>query len=149
MPMAASRSPTEPEEGVPESTFDVTVQRAEYILGLVLQIGVTLSAALILTGLTLLLLTNQTGYNTGSPNRALVFARFGYPSSPGAVLAGALAGRSLAIIELGLLVLILTPIVNVVISALAFAWEREVTFVVISILIFVLLAAGFLLGTAV
>jgi uncharacterized membrane protein len=52
---------------------------------------------------------------------------------------GAARGRSLSIIQLGLLLLIATPIARVVFSVAAFAWERDFMYVGISLIVLIVL----------
>jgi uncharacterized membrane protein len=53
------------------------------------------------------------------------------------------------LIEAGLLILILTPVVRVLFSAFAFAKERDITYVVITLIVLVLLGVGWFAGHSV
>lgn len=109
-------------------------------IGWILQIGVILSAAIILLGI-VLLPTRPGGL---SPERVLAF-----PQTLGQVAAGLLILRPQAIITLGLLLLIATPIVRVATSIIAFALEGDRRYVVItSIVLLILLFSLFLGGTS-
>jgi uncharacterized membrane protein len=59
--------------------------------------------------------------------------------SPRGIVHGALAGSGSAIIELGLLLLIATPVARVAFSAVAFALERDYLYVVITLIVLVVL----------
>lgn len=108
------------------------------IISLVLQGGVTLSALVTLLGI-LLLPTRPGGF---SVQRLLDF-----PGTFAQVGQELLAFRPQAIITLGLLLLVATPIVRVAVSMLAFAFERDrlytaITFFVLIILLFSLFFLG-------
>ena len=66
--------------------------------------------------------------------------------SPSGVVREALSGRADAIIELGLLLLILTPIARVVFSVVAFARERDLMYVIMTLVVLTLLLYGLLAG---
>src|SRR5207253_1467848 len=59
--------------------------------------------------------------------------------SPVRIVRGALELDERAIIQLGLLLLIATPVARVVFSALAFAWERDFTYVGLTLLVLAVL----------
>ena len=58
------------------------------------------------------------------------------------VLRGVGAGRSAALIQLGLLLLIATPIARVALAAVAFATQRDRTYVIITLIVLAVLAAS-------
>jgi uncharacterized membrane protein len=62
------------------------------------------------------------------------------------IVAGALALRARSIIQLGLLVLIATPITRVAFSLVAFALERDRTYVVITAIVLTILLYSLLSG---
>jgi uncharacterized membrane protein YfcA/uncharacterized membrane protein len=111
------------------------------IIGWILQVGVLLSAGIITIGM-LLLPTRPGGL---SIHRLLNF-----PQTLSQVGAGLLIVRPQAIIVLGLLVLIATPVVRVAVSIVAFALERDRTYVVITSLVLAILLFSifFLSGSA-
>ncbi|HZR44724.1 MAG TPA: DUF1634 domain-containing protein [Ktedonobacteraceae bacterium] len=106
------------------------------IIGEVLQGGVLVSSVVILLGLLLLLL------NPGGA--AMQSATF--PHTLGQVWAGTLALQPQAIIALGLLLLIATPVVRVAVSILAFAIEHDYLYVAITLVVLAILFTSFLLG---
>lgn len=108
------------------------------IIGWILQGGVVLSAIIIAFGL-LLLPTRPGGL---SPQRLLDF-----PQTLGQVGEGLLILRPQAVIALGLIVLIATPVLRVAVSLIVFAFERDrkyviITFVVLTILLFSMFFLG-------
>lgn len=108
-------------------------------IGWILQGGVILSAAVILLGM-LLLPIRPGGL---SPERVLAF-----PQTLGQVAAGLLIVRPQAIITLGLLLLIATPIVRVAASVIAFAIERDRRYVLITIVVLLILLISLFFGGA-
>lgn len=113
---------------------------ANTVIGWILQVGVLLSAAIILVGL-LLLPTRPGGL---SVERLLTF-----PTSFAQVGQGLLQLRPQAIISLGLLLLIATPVVRVAASIVTFAFERDrlyalITAAVLALLLFSMFFLGHL-----
>ncbi len=116
-------------------------------MGGVLLIGVLTAAAIIAVGLILLV---PAGTGKGMLLEQLlsehqVFVA-GLPTSLGEVLVGALRGRPVAIIDLGLTVLILTPVLRVAFSAVFFALHGDRRYALISTTVLALLLLGFVLG---
>lgn len=106
-------------------------------IGWILQGGVLLSAFFILLGVVLLPL-RPGGL---SPERLLAF-----PQTLGQVWDGLLILHPQAIVTLGLLVLIATPVVRVMASIVAFAVERDRRFVVITAIVLLILLGSLFLG---
>ena len=106
-------------------------QRIEIIIGTLLRTGVILAAAIVLAGAVLYLMHHGhevVSYATfhGEPERLKKLSE---------ILQGAMALNARAIIQLGLLVLIATPVARVVFSAIAFAIERDYMYVVITLVV--------------
>lgn len=110
-------------------------ERTPLMIGWILRGGVIASAAITLLGL--LLLPFRPGGLTDLKT---------FPHTLGAVWMGLLGLHPQAIIALGLLLLIATPVVTVTASAIAFAIERDRRFVVIALLVLAILITSFLLG---
>ncbi len=110
-------------------------QRIEVIIGTLLRSGVILSAAVVSIGAVLYLVRH--GHEV--PN----YTKFhGEPESLKSlteVIHGALAFRARAIIQLGLLLLIATPVARVLFSAIAFALEHDYMYVIITLIVFAIL----------
>lgn len=108
------------------------------IIGWVLLGGVILSAAVILAGV-ILLFIQRVPLNL----RALQ----SFPLTFGQVWAGVIALQPQAIIAFGLLLLIATPIMRVAVSIVAFAFEKDRRYVVITTLVLaILLISIFIVG---
>jgi uncharacterized membrane protein len=112
-----------------------TDQKIDEVMGLVLRTGVILAAALVLVGGALYLMRHP-----GPVRDYRVFV--GEPDAYRRIVgiaqdAAALHGRGF--IQLGLLVLIATPIARVAFSLFAFLWQRDWTYVVVTMIVLGLL----------
>ncbi len=117
---------------------EAQLRQADLIISYVLRGGVLLSAAIITLGVVLfyarfLALGGQIGQVT-------------YPHTVSAVFVGLGRGDPLAVITLGLLVLLLTPVLRVLVSLVTFAMERDWRYTGITLLVFIILLVSFLLG---
>jgi uncharacterized membrane protein len=104
-------------------------------IGLLLRIGTLSSASVILLGGVLFLARH--GHDT--PNYHVFRGVSPQLHTLSGILSGAMHGESLAIIQLGLLMLIATPIARVLFSVIAFLAERDFLYVVISAIVLVVL----------
>jgi uncharacterized membrane protein len=119
-------------------------ERVERFLGNLLRAGVISAAVVVLAGGILFLA--QYGRMGISGNRVF----HGEPPelrSPLAVIADASSGDSRGIIQLGLLILIATPVARVVFSVIAFVLQRDrlyiaVTLIVLAVLLYSLAGGG-------
>lgn len=117
--------------------------RIEVIIGSLLRAGVLLAATVVLAGAVLYLVRHghevvaYTSFH-GVPDELKTFA---------GIFHGVVSFRARAIIQLGLLLLIATPIARVLFSAFAFALERDymyvgITLMVLAILLYSLLTSA-------
>lgn len=116
-------------------------KRLKTIIGHTLRIGVTLAAVLVLAGGVYYLIENAftpADYHTFHPAAQTSLGLAG-------IVKNALALNSLGIIQLGLLVLIATPIVRVILSVVAFLLERDFLYVVVTTMVLAVLLYSFLL----
>jgi uncharacterized membrane protein len=109
----------------------------ELLISRCLRFGVLLSAGVILIGLLIFLLRGQSGYPGGT-----------YPTRFTDIMKGVAEFKPFAIIMTGLLLLILTPVLRVGASLLAFLKEKDWLYAGISLTVFLILIVGFLLGRA-
>ncbi|HTK09981.1 MAG TPA: DUF1634 domain-containing protein [Ktedonobacteraceae bacterium] len=107
------------------------------IIGWVLQGGVIVSSAVILIGM-ILLLRNPEGL-AAIPLQA-------FPHTAGQIWAGLWTLQPLAIIVLGLLLLMVTPVIRVAVSIIAFGLEQDRLYVVITFCVLAILCMGYVLG---
>lgn len=103
----------------------------------ILQVGVVLSAIIILVGLSLLI--TQGGILGAQQLQA-------FPHTLNQVWSNLLVLQPQAIIELGLILLIATPVLRVVISVIAFNMEHDRRYVIIALLLLAILMTSFMLG---
>ncbi|MDR7417762.1 MAG: DUF1634 domain-containing protein [Armatimonadota bacterium] len=121
----------------------------EDIIGRMLMAGVLTSAVIIATGLALLV-------PPGTGKRLLLSQLMSehevfvadLPRSLVAVVTGALHGRPVAIVFLGLLLLIFTPVLRVIAAGAYFARHGERRYALVSAVVLLLLLLGFVLGAA-
>ena len=115
-------------------------QRIEMIIGTLLRAGVLLSASVVLFGGVLYLARH--GHET------VHYTTFrGEPEalkSIPAVIQGVVSNRAHAIIQLGLLLLIATPIARVLFAAFGFAMEKDYLYVALTLIVLAVLLYSFL-----
>jgi uncharacterized membrane protein len=131
---------------MPEGMQPLT--RMELVISYALRAGVLLSAAVILIGISWFALAQDTGYVRVLPHHLQDILTFHQQSGPGffptslqAIITGAAAGKPYAIIGLGIVLLILTPIVRVALSVFFFLAQRDwlyagITLFVLAVLTF-------------
>ncbi len=110
-------------------------QRIDEIMGKLLRTGVILSAIFVLAGGAVYLLRHRTpvtDYHVFQGEPAELRTVTG-------IFHEALAFRGRGLIQLGLLLLIATPIARVAFSLLAFLYERDWTYVVVTLIVLALL----------
>lgn len=116
----------------------------EQVVGRLLQLGVLIAAVVVLAGGALLLAQH------GSLPAAFSTFR-GEPDglrSIGGIVRGVISLRSEAIVQLGLLLLIATPVARVAFTLVAFILQRDRTYVLITTLVLALLLYGLVFGKA-
>ena len=110
-------------------------KRIDEIIGTLLRTGVTLAAAVVFAGGVFYLIRYGSspahyGVFRGEPvelSHVLAILRYAFTLSPQ------------GIIQLGLLLLIATPVARVIFTVFAFAYERDWTYVVITLIVLALL----------
>jgi uncharacterized membrane protein len=118
---------------------DALIRQAELIISNVLRGGVVLSAGVILVGVVAFYWQQPAVPGGGQAART-------FPHSLAAVGQGLAHGAPLAIIALGLLLLLATPVVRVAVSIVAFALEHDWLYVAITTVVLIILLASFFLG---
>jgi uncharacterized membrane protein len=120
---------------------DENATRLELIVSYLLRIGVALSLTITFVGLMLLLLTD--------PAHLAVRLTGGFVArSPWTVFAGLRHFQPKAIIDFGLILLILTPVFRVAVTAIAFILEPDYVYVAITLFVLAVLLTSFFLGQA-
>ena len=118
--------------------------RVEQIIGRLLQLGVLLAAIVVLTGGILLLVQ----YGSEIAAFQVFRGESGALSSVTGIISTALRGDSRAIVQLGLLLLIATPVARVALTLVAFAVKRDRLYVVTTLIVLAVLLYGLVWGRA-
>jgi uncharacterized membrane protein len=108
-----------------------TDQRVEVIIGDLLRAGVLLAAAVVLVGGGIFLVR----HGSAAPHYAVFQGEPADLRTPSGVIADAVALRGRGIIQLGLLLLLATPVARVAFSVFAFAMQRDVLYVVVTLIV--------------
>jgi uncharacterized membrane protein len=114
--------------------------RMETIMGYLLQAGVSLAAAVVLAGGVMYLFAHAGGRS----NYRVFHAQPLQVRHPAALLHGIARADSIAILQLGILLLIATPIGRVIFAVVGFAIERDRLYVAISLTVLGVLLFGML-----
>jgi uncharacterized membrane protein len=115
-----------------------TDEQIDRLLGNLLRAGVVAAAAVVLVGGCVYLARHG-----GEPSDRRTFR--GEPAelrSPAGIVAAALAGESRAMIGVGLLLLIATPVARVAAAAYAFARERDRLYTAVALVVLGILVAS-------
>lgn len=115
--------------------MQVTDQKLEIAIGRMLQIGVLLAATVVLVG-GLLYLHGERGPR---PDYSHFHGEAPALISPATIIANAFHGDPQSVIQLGLLLLIATPIARVVLAAIGFLFERDRLYFWVSLLVLAVL----------
>ena len=118
--------------------------RTERMLGWLLRVGVLISAAVVAIGGIIFLLRHGSEPFVGHTFQA----EPSWLRHPPEILRAALALHGRALIQIGLLILIATPVARVAMAAVSFARERDYTYVVITLIVLGVLGYSFFAGQA-
>lgn len=110
-------------------------ERVEEVMGNLLRAGVILAAVVVLLGGTFYLIH----YGTTSPDYRVFRGEPADLRSVAGILTDAIELRSRGLIQLGLLLLVATPIARVVFSVFAFARQYDLTYVVLTLIVLAVL----------
>lgn len=115
-------------------------------IGRILRYGVVLSSVVVAAGLVLVLLAPPPGLPESL--QGTIAADFGRPTlSPRELIVRVEGGSAVGVLQLGLLILVATPITRVAASMLLFLRERDMLYVGVTMLVLVmLLLALFVVG---
>jgi uncharacterized membrane protein len=110
--------------------------RFERLLGALLRVGVLASALVVAAGGAVYLVRHAeetTDYGTFQANR------LPHLRTPHGIVESALGGSGRGIIQLGLLLLIATPVARVVVSAAGFARQHDFTYTLLTVIVLAVL----------
>ena len=117
----------------------------ELIVSSVLQAGVVVSSVIILVSM-ILFFTH--GNQNGSYHQ-FTTTTYSFPHSTSALKTAIKAGEGTGFIELGVLLLILTPILRVAISVLLFLRQHDMPMTIVTVLVLLILVGSFYVGVIV
>lgn len=117
-------------------------ERMEQLVGNLLRIGVLLAAAVTLLGGAVFLMH----HGSQVPDYSVFRGQPPMLSSLGGIIAGALALETAAIVQLGIVILIATPVTRVLLTLVAFAIQRDWMYVLISAIVLALLGYSLFVG---
>jgi uncharacterized membrane protein len=131
---------------LPDQDVADRLRKVELIISYTLRIGVIVSISIVLLG-TLISFTRHPDYTTSAEQLTrLTQPGAAFPHTLNELSAGLARFRGQAIVGLGLLLLIVTPVLRVAISIVAFIFQRDPTFVIITSTVLILLLLSFVLG---
>ena len=122
------------------------IGRVEVVLSYLLRAGVMVSMALILGGVVLLFVHHPDDLTEAGNLPALIAPGAVFPHTGDQVAVGVngLSGRAMA--TMGLLVLIVTPVLRVAVSMVAFGIKRDWVYTALTLLVLLLLLLSFVVG---
>ncbi|MCC6422711.1 MAG: DUF1634 domain-containing protein [Phycisphaerales bacterium] len=123
------------------------VRQVELLISRLLRIGVLTSLCIIVLGM-MLSFRHHSGYRESADElKHLVSNDAEFPHTLPQVWDGLMQLQGRAVVMVGLLALIATPVLRVAVSIFAFIYERDPKFVVITSLVLLLLLLSFFLGS--
>lgn len=139
---------TTPLESMPPRHVDAEerVRRVELLISNLLRTGVLVSLALVVIGTVMTFVHHLDYFASPADLSRLVEPGAAFPHSVSDVIEGIRLFRGQAIVTLGLLLLIATPVMRVAVSIFAFIYQDDWTFTCITALVLLLLLLSFFLG---
>ena len=126
----------------------MTLERIENLISHVLRVGVIVSLGVIVTG-TVVSFVHHPGFLWSHTDLGPLISRgAALPPTVHGIFAGVLAGRGQAVVMLGLMLLIATPVLRVGVSVIVFLVQRDWIFVAITLVVFLALLFSFWIGKA-
>jgi uncharacterized membrane protein len=113
-----------------------TDHRVELVISNLLRAGVLLAAAVVLMGAAVFLAR----HGSSTPRYGVFLGEPADLRTPSGIVAEALALRGRGVIQLGLLILLLTPVARVAFSVFAFALQRDRLYIVVTLVVLGVLA---------
>ncbi len=114
---------------------DKELDKVELLISKFLRFGVIISALFVLLGLTLFLFTGYSGYDGET-----------FPTTIHDILTGFISLKPYGIINVGLILLILTPVFRVAVSIIVFIKAKDYLYAKITSLVLFILILSFSLG---
>jgi uncharacterized membrane protein len=133
-------------EPKPPPAHEEAVGRVELFISNLLRVGVTVSIATILVGVVLMFVHHPDYLRSREDLARLTKLGATFPHTLAEVKNELLAGRGQAVVCVGLLLLIATPILRVAVSIVVFLVQRDYLFTLITTFVLAVLLASFFLG---
>lgn len=130
----------------PKLDADERVRNVELLISNLLRTGVLVSLALVVIGTVIAFVHHPDYFTSPTDLSRLVKPGAAFPHSMSEVIEGILLLRGQAIVTLGLLLLIATPVMRVAVSIFAFIYQDDWIFTCITALVLLLLLLSFFLG---
>lgn len=121
-------------------------RRVELLISWLLRGGVVASMATVLLGVGLMFFHHPQYLTSAVDLHRLTTPGAAFPRTLPEIARGVLAGRGQAVVALGLILLIATPILRVAVAVVGFALQGDHAFAIISTVVLLLLVISFLLG---
>jgi uncharacterized membrane protein len=120
----------------------------ERVVSNLLRIGVATSLFVVVFGTAVTFVHHPAYVTSGRDLHRLTGPGADFPHSVPAVIRGIEHHQGRSLVVAGLLLLIATPVLRVAVSIVAFATQRDRTFVIVTSIVLTVLVASFLLGRA-
>ena len=133
-----------PSQVPPDS--DARVRRVELLISNLLRTGVITSISLVVIGTVLMFIRHPEFLSSPDELQALTQAKPHVAHSVRDIIVGVLGIHGQALISVGLLVLIATPVMRVAVSIVAFIYQGDRVFTMITSVVLILLFLSFILG---
>jgi uncharacterized membrane protein len=120
----------------------------EILISNLLRAGVVSSLSIVVVGMVLTFFHHPDYVRSTQALERLTEPGAAFPNTVPQVIEGVLDGRGQAVIVVGLLLLVATPVLRVALSLIVFLHQRDRIYVAITSLVLVLLLLSFYLGQA-
>jgi uncharacterized membrane protein len=137
-----------PDRSSTQTTDDKRVRQVELLISGLLRGGVIISLFVIVLGTGISFVRHPAYRSVPEELQRLTSPGAGFPHSVAQTWEGLKMLRGQSITVVGLLLLIATPVLRVAVSVFAFVYERDRTFVAITLVVLMLLLLSFFLGKA-
>ena len=124
------------------------VRSVELLISNLLRIGVTTSLVLVVIGTVLTFARHPSYTSTPADLQRLTQPGAAFPHTLKDVFDGALHLRGQGVVAIGLLVLLITPVLRVAVAVVAFEYQGDRVYVVLTTTVLLLLLLSFVLGLA-
>jgi uncharacterized membrane protein len=127
---------------------DPRIRRLELIISALLRFGVATSVILIVIGTVTIFVQHPAYLSSSDEMEHLVGPNAAFPHALDVLATGLHQWRGESVVTLGLLILMITPVARVAVSMLAFVWQRDRTYTLLTAAVLCLLLLSLVLGRA-